>query len=144
MLTKHYTVHSFPVIAQKMYFETLIPQILPTLKRRRHSNIALITKMLLRCFRKNGIVSIVLQRKTRMKKPKGEMKFLQSTQLQTRPEKGQRAKLNFLGQLTWKFSEVWPKKAKLANLLRPRRGLLVGSQALLFWRIFKHIAKPNI
>jgi len=100
MLTTHYTVHLFPVIAQKMYFETLIPQILPTLKRRRHSNIALITKMLLRCFRKNGIVSIVLQRKTRMKKPKGEMKFLQSTQLQTRPEKGQRAKLNFLGQLT--------------------------------------------
>jgi len=57
------TVHAFSVLAQKIYFQSLIPQTLPTSERGRRCNIAFITKILQKCWRKNGIVNIFLPRK---------------------------------------------------------------------------------
>jgi len=78
--TVHTTVHTFPVITQKLYFESRILQILIISYRGRWSNIAFITKILHMCCRKNGIeLTIFLQgklfqRKTAKKEPKKQVR----------------------------------------------------------------------
>jgi len=68
------------MIAQKKYFESHILQILPTSERGRRSNIGFITKNLQRRCRNNGMVNILLQRKTiQCKKPKDQTNCLRPT-----------------------------------------------------------------
>ena len=109
VLTTQYTVqwvHTSPVITQKLYFETGIPQILLISERGRRSNIAFITKILQICCRKkwNGNICFhrnLYQREKAKRVPKGQTNFLRPTNLRLGQKKpvGQ---LIFLGQPTWK------------------------------------------
>ena len=88
-LVAYNTVHTFPAITQKPYFETRIPQILLTSEPGHRSNIAW-TQKLYKCIaEKNGIAifsfrgtCISVRRAKRVKRPND---FLKANQLETRP-----------------------------------------------------------